>query len=719
MGKRENFDDSSAQPRLKKRAKEEQKWKKYIKDPPPKQNSTHTPTIAEDNLTTIPPSDDIPDEIPNEQQHSHDIEPRIAPPTFSKSTTSGLPQYLANPIKISANFAPTEESKITNPQYHISKKLIKKLEHNGISHLFPVQKELLPRLNVNRNNRGSSESETNTPSLLHTGDILISAPTGSGKTLSYILPILNAIQTRTRPLLRALIILPTKDLSKQVYNEIQKLKEPEIKAILLNSGKSFKQEQDIMYGKQHNDVAIEGEKETLVCRVDIVVTTAGRLVEHLEKTVGFTLEHLKFLVIDEADRLLSQKYQDWISTILKRLPVKTQHPFSVLQNEEDETKKFDGKLYSYFEDCRFGGMVDFIPLRKLLFSATLTRNPEKLNQLKLESPIFFTVGKNSSDDSESVEDLLGDGDAKYIIPSTLSETMLICPTVVEKPLTLISLLYQNYLCDKGGIIIFTKSVENAHRLSMLLNIFDRLWRQKNGKETNDDDDGEESDEDDTIKNLFSAAISSDISAAAKSNLIASFLDAKLKILTCSDLFSRGIDLPATISTVINYDTPMRVKTYIHRIGRTARAGNSGDSYCIVEQKEVRWVKNEVLGKCKRSGKVKKVEEKVNEEFVEVYEMALKRLEMEVKGKKSEIEEVGGAVSESEEEESEDESESDDIDESEDDESGEEVEIEVKIGGAEVTKIDFRSELSKLANVSSRMLFPERKSNYQMGFKWEV
>lgn len=143
------------------------------------------------------------------------------------------------------------------------------------------------------------------------GDLCISAPTGSGKTMAYVLPIVDILSKRIVTRLRAVVVLPTRDLVTQVKETFDAFVKGTNLVVAAASGQqSFAHEQQVLVG--NNSDSYPGGKS----RVDILVTTPGRLIDHLTSTPNFTLQHLRFLVIDEADRLLNQSYNDWLNQIL-------------------------------------------------------------------------------------------------------------------------------------------------------------------------------------------------------------------------------------------------------------------------------------------------------------------------------------------------------------------------------------------------------------------
>ncbi|CAG8792258.1 18925_t:CDS:2, partial [Dentiscutata erythropus] len=184
---------------------------------------------------------------------------------------------------------------------------------------------------------------------------------------------------------------------------------------------------------------------------------------------------------------------------------------------------------------------------------------------------------------------------------------MIVSTSSEKPLTILHLLHNHHI---SSALCFTKSVDSAHRLSELIRIFEILYSQTLKKEikeieiNNIQKTNEKSDNIDFVRSIVAAEYSSDLSQEERKNILNKFKHGEIQLLICSDLIARGIDIER-VDTVINYDVPIYMKKYVHRVGRTARAGRKGDAYSIVETQEVRHFKN-MLRKAGHLDKIKNV-----------------------------------------------------------------------------------------------------------------
>ena len=187
----------------------------------------------------------------------------------------------------------------------LSSSLHPALKAMGVRRLFPVQAAAVRTLLT----EGSM--------LCHPGDVCVAAPTGSGKTLTYVLPIVQVLSTRTVVRLRALVILPTRELVTQVVSVLSAVAAGTGLIIKSATGQqSFAQEQRALVGETSREQAGGEIAQGGASLVDILVCTPGRLVDHLASTPGFTLQHLRYLVIDEADRLLGQSYQHWLPRVI-------------------------------------------------------------------------------------------------------------------------------------------------------------------------------------------------------------------------------------------------------------------------------------------------------------------------------------------------------------------------------------------------------------------
>lgn len=421
----------------------------------------------------------------------------------------GLPQWLQNPTTVSAVIAPTDELLIQNAQ--LDPKLLKNLSKQ-ISHYFPIQKHLLDCFKTEK------------------CDICVSASTGSGKTLAYCLPILDKLWNRVVRRVRCLIVVPTHELTLQVKLQIDDLTKGRLSTTALGNN------------------SLAHERNGL--DVDIIITTPGRLLDHMNFKKDLLL-HLEYLVIDEADRLMNQHYQGWLQKVLEGII----DPKPKLSSTMAATTMYRKRV------------------RKLLFSATLTNNPQKIDALKLVNPLLITLSEQ-----------------KYSLPLKLVEKYVVSAKEV-KPLVLLSML-------KPKSLVFVKSVIGSQRLFTLVKK--------------------------ALSDTESGCITSSMSMKERKLVIQQFQQGIIQVLFCSDILSRGIDL-GEARFVFNYDIPSTLVTYIHRVGRTARAGNEGTAISLVEAGQLKWFKSDIQKPLIREIGEIKVKEEEMAKFETKYKKGLREL----------------------------------------------------------------------------------------------
>ncbi|KAM6906126.1 ATP-dependent RNA helicase DDX51 [Lycodopsis pacificus] len=433
-----------------------------------------------------------------------------------------LPQWLAQPDvihrDIKSNLVPIADLP------GLSALLVKKLQNNEIQHLFPVQAEVIPAILESAQQglligRGGYKPR----------DICVSAPTGSGKTLAFVIPVVQVLTERVVCEVRALAVLPTKELAQQVCKVFTSYAEgSSLKVVVLAGQKSFAAEQASLSELRG------GMRRSLA---DIVVATPGRLVDHINKNSGFSLEHLRFLIIDEADRMIDSMHQSWLSQVVK----------AVYRSGggADVGSIFRRTEPAYVTATSLSPPQ--MPLQKLLFSATLTQNPEKLQQLGLHQPRLFSSIHSQS--SSTTPGALTQTQGGFDFPQGLTEYYVPC-TLSKKPLLILHFILRMKL---SPVLCFTNSRETAHRLYLLVHLFGGVQ---------------------------AAEFSSRLSPAERKKTLKEFEQGKIQLLISTDAAARGIDING-VKCVVNYDAPQYIRTYIHRIGRTARAGKPGLAFTFL------------------------------------------------------------------------------------------------------------------------------------------
>uniref|UniRef100_A0A8C6SA43 ATP-dependent RNA helicase n=1 Tax=Neogobius melanostomus TaxID=47308 RepID=A0A8C6SA43_9GOBI len=424
-----------------------------------------------------------------------------------------LPQWLSKPDLIPHSLKGNLHS--LSDVSGLCPHLLKKLSNNHIQHFFPVQAEVIPAIL-----ESAQHGLLVGPGGYRPRDICVSAPTGSGKTLAFVLPVIQVLMQRVICEVRALAVLPTKELAQQVWRVFSTYAEgTQLKVVMLAGHKSLAAEQSSLAEVRG------GQRRSLA---DIVVATPGRLVDHINKTSSLCLKHLRFIIIDEADRMVDSMHQSWLNQVV-----------SAVYSPENEASGLFGRTeLSHITAASL--CPPQMPLQKLLFSATLTHNPEKLQQLSLYQPRLFISEPNSAIAPTPEGFHFPQGLTEYYVPCTLS----------KKPLVLLHFVTRMKL---SPVLCFTNSREAAHRLVLLLQLFGGIQVME---------------------------FSSRLSPGERKRTLKEFEQRKIQLLVSTDAAARGIDISA-VKCVINYDAPQFVRTYIHRIGRTARAGRVGLAFTFL------------------------------------------------------------------------------------------------------------------------------------------
>ncbi len=343
----------------------------------------------------------------------------------------------------------------------LSAPLVRALEERGYTQPTPIQKEAIPAVLLGR-------------------DLLAAAQTGTGKTAGFTLPLLQRIsqidfgRQNGKAKIRVLILTPTRELASQVEESVR------------HYGKYIDVKSMVMFG----GVNINPQKEKLNRRVDILVATPGRLLDHVgQKTID--LSAVETLVLDEADRMLDMGFIRDIRRILPLLPKTRQN---------------------------------------LLFSATFSDEIKELATGILHDPVNIEVVRRNT-------------------PAELV-TQVVHPVDREKKRALLEKLIRDGKWTQ--VLVFMRTKHGSNRLAEQL-------------------DG---------SGISAMAIHGNKSQPARERALSEFKAGKLRVLVATDIAARGIDIDA-LPHVVNYELPMTAEDYVHRIGRTGRAGSSGEAVSLV------------------------------------------------------------------------------------------------------------------------------------------
>lgn len=348
------------------------------------------------------------------------------------------------------------------------------------------------------------------PIVLKGKDVLIKSVTGSGKTLAYSLPLIHMMQSIKPEITRsdglfALIILPTRELAIQTFNCIDRLLNPFRRIVI-----------GLMIGGEKK----KSEKARIRKGLNIIVTTPGRLLDHINRTKNLNLEKIKWLIIDEADRLYEQGFSAIIGQIIE-----------CIKNSCQNT------------------------VQTILLSATLSEGVKELAGLSLNCPEFIDVGNNERHLDEMT------------LPKSLNNTyMIVPPKLLLLTLSCILLNTFNSKSNHSKMIIFTSCQDVVDFYSIL---FTEILKKY-------------------LKTIKIFKLHGSMTQISRTEIFKKFHSCQHGILFCTDVASRGLDLP-NVDLVVHINPPATVEDFVHRAGRTARVGNEGTSILILLPSEVKYI----------------------------------------------------------------------------------------------------------------------------------
>ncbi|CAL7933626.1 unnamed protein product [Xylocopa violacea] len=374
-----------------------------------------------------------------------------------------------NRISVTGNRIPGPISEFIelSTVYNVPEKLLNNIISCGYMHPTPIQMQAIP-------------------AMLQGRQILACAPTGSGKTAAFLLPIIHHLGGPQKRGFRAVILSPTRELAKQTYRE----------CLRLSDGYNFRVH---IISKINQAVNKYGPKSSQ--KFDILITTPRRVIYLLNQDPpAISFNNVEWLIVDEADKLF-----------------------------EDGTRCFRDQLEAISKACTYE------KLNISMFSATNTTVVTKWCRHKLKSLITITVGhRNAATD-------------------TVEQELLFVGTERGKLIALRNIIQKGVL---PPVLIFVQSKERAQELFNEL-IYDGI---------NVD------------------VIHADRTQTQRDNVVRCFREGKIWILICTELMARGIDFKG-VNLVINYDFPPSAISYVHRIGRTGRAGHKGKAITFFTEQD--------------------------------------------------------------------------------------------------------------------------------------
>lgn len=321
--------------------------------------------------------------------------------------------------------------------------------------------------------------EKSIPVALKGKDLIAQAQTGTGKTLAFVLPILERIDPKKEHI-QALIITPTRELALQITNEVKTLIQDreEIKVLAIYGGQDLDRQMKKLQGPRQ-----------------IVIATPGRLLDHLQRGT-VQLGKVSILVLDEADEIIHRGFLDDLVDVISVIPTHRQ---------------------------------------TMLFSATMSDQVKALANRFMKDPEDIRVRGNQ---------VTLEGIQQWAVEVTEANKIAMLCSLLEE--------HRPYLA-----LVFCRTKQRVMYVNTAL--------QQNGYDSDE--------------------IHGDLSQNKREQVMKRFRQAKFQILVSTDLAARGLDVEG-ITHVINYDFPHDVENYIHRIGRTGRAGEEGVAITLVERDEM-------------------------------------------------------------------------------------------------------------------------------------
>ena len=336
--------------------------------------------------------------------------------------------------------------------------------------------------------------EKTIPKMMEGKDVIAKAPTGTGKTCAFGVPIIERIDGESDAL-QCLILAPTRELTSQITEDMRAMAKYKEGLRIVS-----------VYGGQSMQRQIEHLKK----KPQIIVATPGRLLDHIKrKTVK--LHALKTVVLDEADEMLDMGFIKDVTNILDHCPKKKQ---------------------------------------VVMFSATISREVMDISWLYQRDVVEITVLPKEKNEPKI---------AQYSLHAEGEEKVLMLARMLQQ-------------ADWHRVMIFCNTKYMTDRLTKRL----------------------------CAREIKAECLHGDIKQSVRNKVMKDFREGKFPVLVATDVAARGIDVD-DIDAVINFDMPADNASYLHRIGRTGRAGKEGIAYSLVSITEtdrlesiMRWTKHEII-----------------------------------------------------------------------------------------------------------------------------
>lgn len=410
---------------------------------------------------------------------------------------------------------------------------------NGSFASFGLLKWLLANISKKGFRQPTPIQRKTIPLIMENRDVVGMARTGSGKTAAFTLPLVQKLKAHSaRVGLRALILSPSRELAAQTFKQVKEFSRgTDLRSVLMIGGDS-----------------LDEQFSTMMTQPDVVVATPGRFL-HLKVEMALDLKTIEYIVFDEADRLFEMGFAEQLNELLGSLPPSRQSllfsatlPRSLVDFAKaglsqpvlvrlDADAKISDQLQMAFFSCKRGEReANLLHVLQEVIKLPMG-TPQEIQRLK-------DMAKQRNDEENSdIEDNAENsttghrGKRKRFIKERLPPA--------------------NALPSKHSTIVFVPTKHHVEYITTLLK-----------------DAG-----------YLTSFIYGSLDQHARKNQMYQFRIGLTHVLVVTDVAARGIDIPV-LANVINYTLPSSSKIFIHRVGRTARAGNSGWAYSIVNEKEL-------------------------------------------------------------------------------------------------------------------------------------